>query len=46
MFDDIADFYYNDETIRNVIDTLVDEGEISWDKETFGHSAAFIYSRP
>lgn len=42
----IADFYYNDETIRNVIDTLVDEGEISWDKETFGHSAAFIYSMP
>lgn len=39
----MAGFYYDDEKIREVIDTLTSEGEISWDKEIFGHSAAFIY---
>jgi hypothetical protein len=41
----LADYYYDDETVRTVVDTLTSEGEISWDKETFGHSAAFLFTK-
>lgn len=41
----MADYYYDDETVRIVVDRLLCDGEISWDKETFGHSAAFFYTK-
>ena len=41
----MADYFYDDETIRLVVDSLTLEGEISWEKEIFGHSAAFIDSK-
>lgn len=41
----MADYYYNDERVSAIVKMMLDAGEISWDKETFGHTAVFIYTK-
>ena len=41
----VLDYYYNDERVSAIVKMMLDAGEISWDKETFGHTAVFIYTK-
>ena len=41
----MADYYYDDERVRGLVKMMLDAGEISWDKETFGDTAVFVYTK-
>ena len=41
----MANYYYEDEVIANVVEKLMSEGVYPFDKETFGRSPAYIYSK-
>lgn len=41
----MADYYYSDERVHALVRLMLDAGEISWDKETFGDTAIFFYTK-
>ena len=41
----MANYYYNDERVDSLVRLMLDAGEISWDKETFGDTAVFVYTK-
>ena len=41
----MANYYYADERVDSTVRLMLDAGEISWDKETFGDTAIFHYTK-